>query len=169
MGAAVRAGVERGAAVERVGAPGDVAVRRLVAEDVDAVAAIESEAFTSPWSRQTFLDLADRPNLELLVLEHRDEGVIGYAVLWCIMDQGELANVAVSPRYRGRGLGTFLLSSVLDIARSRGIETLFLEVRVSNERALELYERLGFSDVGLRRGYYDDPKEDARIMKVTLA
>jgi ribosomal-protein-alanine N-acetyltransferase len=140
-----------------------------VAEDVDAVAAIESEAFTSPWSRQTFLDLADRPNLELLVLEHRDEGVIGYAVLWCIMDQGELANVAVSPRYRGRGLGTFLLSSVLDIARSRGIETLFLEVRVSNERALELYERLGFSDVGLRRGYYDDPKEDARIMKVTLA
>ncbi|MGD2046070.1 MAG: ribosomal protein S18-alanine N-acetyltransferase [Gemmatimonadota bacterium] len=155
--------------MERVGAPGDVAVRRLVAEDVDAVAAIESEAFTSPWSRQTFLDLADRPNLELLVLEHRDEGVIGYAVLWCIMDQGELANVAVSPRYRGRGLGTFLLSSVLDIARSRGIETLFLEVRVSNERALELYERLGFSDVGLRRGYYDDPKEDARIMKVTLA
>lgn len=143
-------------------------MRRMVAADVDAVAAIESEAFTSPWSRQTFLDLADRPNLELLVLEHREEGVIGYAVLWCIMDQGELANVAVTPRHRGRGLGTFLLASVLDIARRRGIETVFLEVRVSNERALDLYERLGFSDVGLRKGYYDHPKEDARIMKVTL-
>lgn len=155
--------------MERIGAPSGVTVRRMIAEDVDAVASIESEAFTSPWSRQTFLDLTDRPNLELLVLEHQEEGVIGYAVLWCIMDQGELANVAVTPRHRGRGLGTFLLASVLDIARSRGIETLFLEVRVSNERALELYERLGFSDVGVRRGYYDNPKEDARIMKVTLA
>lgn len=155
--------------MDRVDAPTGVAVRRLVAADVDAVVAIESEAFTSPWSRQTFLDLADRPNLELLVLEHEDEGVIGYAVLWCVMDQGELANVAVTPRHRGRGLGTFLLSSVLDRARGRGVDTVFLEVRVSNERALGLYERLGFSDVGLRRGYYDHPKEDARIMKVTLA
>lgn len=143
-------------------------MRRFAPEDVDAVAAIESEAFTSPWSRQTFLDLVDRPNLELLVLEHAAEGVIGYAVLWCIMDQGELANVAVTPKHRGRGLGVFLLSRVLEIARERGIETVFLEVRVSNRRAVTLYERLGFTDVGVRRGYYERPKEDARIMKVVL-
>lgn len=154
--------------MERVEAPSDVSVRRLAPADVDAVVAIESEAFTSPWSRQTFLDLVDRPNLELLVLEHRAEGIIGYAVLWCIMDQGELANVAVVPRHRGRGLGVFLLSRVLEIARERGIETVFLEVRVSNERAVALYERLGFTDVGVRRGYYEKPKEDARIMKVVL-
>jgi [ribosomal protein S18]-alanine N-acetyltransferase len=137
-------------------------------EDVQAVAGIEAEVFTSPWSAETFASLVDRPGLELLVLEDEREGVIGYAVLWCVLDQGELANVAVTPRLRGRGLGTHLLSCVLDVARERGIQTMFLEVRASNERALELYRRFGFSDVGRRKGYYDHPREDALIMAAKL-
>jgi ribosomal-protein-alanine N-acetyltransferase len=154
--------------VDRVAAPPGVRVRRLVAEDVDAVVVIETEAFSTPWHRDTFLDLVDRPTLELVVLEDREAGVIGYAVLWCVLEQGELANMAVTPAFRGRGLGGFLLSSVLERARSRGIETIFLEVRASNEPAIRLYERFGFLEVGARRGYYKDPREDARVMQAML-
>ena len=154
--------------MEPLTAPPGVTVRRLAPDDVDAVVAIETEAFSSPWRRETFLDLVGRPNVELLVLEDRAEGIIGYAVLWCIMDQGELANMAVTPVFRGRGLGRFLLSRVLDTARERGIEAVFLEVRVSNERASRLYESFGFVDVGKRRDYYDSPREDARVMRAGL-
>jgi len=154
--------------MESLTAPSGIAVRRLSPADVDAVVAIETEAFTSPWRRETFLDLLDRPGLELLVMEDRDAGVIGYAVLWCIMDQGELANMAVAPAFRGRGLGGFLLSRVLETARERGVEAVFLEVRVSNGRASRLYERFGFTDVGTRRDYYDSPREDARVMRASL-
>jgi len=145
-----------------------VRVRRMERADVGRVVGIETDAFSSPWSEETFTSLLDRPGLELLVLEDEREGVIGYAVLWCILDQGELANVAVTPRSRGRGLGAFLLASVLDVARKGGIETMFLEVRASNLKALDLYRRFGFSDVGLRKGYYDQPREDALIMAAKL-
>ncbi len=155
--------------MERVVSPADGPhVRRMRAEDVDAVVAIETESFSSPWHRETFLELIDRPTAELLVMEDAVEGVIGYAVLWCILDQGELANVAIASRMRGRGLGRTLLGRVLDIGRERGVETVFLEVRESNAPALGLYRRFGFAEVGHRRGYYDHPKEDARILMAKL-
>ncbi len=146
----------------------EVEVRTMRAEDVDAVVAIETDTFTSPWQRDTFLELIDRPTLELFVMEHVSLGIVGYAVLWCILDQGELANLAIVPALRGRGLGTRLLGRVVDVARTRGVETLYLEVRDSNRAALGLYSRFGFSQVGLRRGYYDRPKEDARILMAKL-
>ena len=141
-----------------------VEIRKMRLEDVEAVVDIETEAFSSPWRKETFAGLIDRPSLEVLVMEHADEGVIGYAVLWCILEQGELANVAITPRMRGKGLGSRLLDRVLEVARRRGVEAVYLEVRTSNTRALDLYRRFGFSDVGVRKGYYDHPKEDARIL-----
>jgi ribosomal-protein-alanine N-acetyltransferase len=138
------------------------------AADIEAVVAIESEAFTTPWQPETFLGLLDRPGVELIVMEDAAEGVIGYAVLWCISDQGELANVAVAPGRRGQGLGRYLIGRVLHVARKRGVKKVYLEVRASNERALELYGAFGFRDVGVRPGYYDHPKEDARIMMAQL-
>ncbi len=143
-------------------------VRAMRAEDVDAVVAIETEAFSSPWQKETFLELIGRRNLELLVMEHGSEGIVGYAVLWCVLDQGELANLAITPQMRGRGLGTQLLARVVQVAREHGVETMYLEVRESNEAALQLYQGFGFSQVGLRKGYYDHPKEDARILMAKL-
>lgn len=154
--------------MDGVAAPAGVTVRPLTPADVDAVAALEAEAFSSPWSRDTFLGLMDRRALELRVLESAEAGIVGYAVLWCILDQGELANMAVAPAFRGRGFGAFLLSQVLEVARERGVKTLFLEVRVSNEAAARLYGRFGFEEIGVRRGYYDRPKEDALVMRATL-
>jgi ribosomal-protein-alanine N-acetyltransferase len=146
----------------------DVTVRAMRREDVDAVLAIEAEAFSSPWQRDTFLGLIGRHNIEMLVMERAPDAVVGYAVLWCVLEQGELANLAIVPSLRGRGLGTRLLARVIDVARQRGVETIYLEVRNSNEAALRLYRHFGFSQVGLRRGYYDRPKEDARILMARL-
>jgi len=143
-------------------------IRRMMPADVERVAAIEAEAFTSPWKEDTFRSLLDRPGAELWVLDDPVEGVVGYSVLWCVLDQGELANIAVSPSHRGRGLGGRLLRMMLDLAKDRGVETIYLEVRVSNERAAALYRRFGFEEIGARRGYYDHPKEDAMLMRLRL-
>ncbi len=157
-----------GAHGEPLNAVPGVAVRPMRSGDVSVVAEIEAGTFTSPWSAQTFQSLLDRPGLELLVMEHERDGVIGYAVLWCILDQGELANVAVVPGLRGRGFGAHLLAEVIARARSRGLATVFLEVRASNESALALYRRFGFEEVGHRKAYYERPREDARIMALRL-
>ena len=148
--------------------PPGIEIRALRPSDVNAVVAIESEAFATPWQSETFLGLIGRDTVELLVMTDVSADVIGYAVLWCITDQGELANLAVAPALRGNGLGGHLLRSVMRIARDRGVKKLFLEVRASNQAALALYAGFGFDDVGLRKGYYDAPKEDARVMLATL-
>lgn len=137
-------------------------------EDVDAVVVIETEAFSSPWQRETFADLIGRDGVEIIVMTDEAAGVIGYAVLWCVLDQGELANLALTPGRRGVGLGARLLRHLMGVAAGRGVRKLFLAVRASNVEALDLYDLFGFTEVGVRRGYYDNPKEDARVMLVTL-
>lgn len=152
---------------ERAEAPTAV-IRPMAAGDVERVVGIEHEAFTSPWKADTFRTLLDRTGAELWVLEEPTEGVVAYAVVWCILDQGEIANIAVADGFRGRGHGTRLLQYVLGVARDRGVKSIYLEVRVSNEVAANLYRRFGFEEIGRRRDYYDSPKEDALIMVARL-
>jgi ribosomal-protein-alanine N-acetyltransferase len=154
--------------MKETAAPAGVLLRPMSRSDVARVVEIETEAFTSPWQEDTFAGLLDRPGVELLVLEHEADGIVGYAVLWCVVDQGELANVAVVPGRRGQGLGRWLVGRVLDIARARGLRRVYLEVRSSNERAARIYDDFGFREVGVRRDYYDQPREDARILMVEL-
>lgn len=143
-------------------------VRAMVEADVERVAAIEAEAFTTPWKADTFRTLLDRTGAVPLVLELPEAPVVGYAILWCILDQGELANIAVAPEWRGRALGAFLLDRVLEVARDRGVRSLFLEVRDSNAVARHLYETRGFIEIGRRADYYEDPREDARVLEKKL-
>ncbi len=142
--------------------------RRMEPTDVSRVAVIEAEAFTSPWKADTFQTLLQRPGAELWVLDDPQDGVMAYAVLWCILDQGELANIAVMSGHRGKGHGRRLLELVLDVARKRGVKSIYLEVRASNERAAALYRDFGFTHMGLRRDYYDNPVEDAILMVANL-
>lgn len=142
-------------------------IRAMVDRDVDRVAELEAHAFGSPWEAGTFRRLLGRSGAELLVSEVRGE-IVGYAVLWCILDQGELANIAVDPAWQRRGLGSRLLERVLERARERGVADLFLEVRESNTVARELYRRRGFVPIGVRRNYYDSPREDARVLRLEL-
>ncbi|MFQ5537027.1 MAG: ribosomal protein S18-alanine N-acetyltransferase [Gemmatimonadota bacterium] len=159
--------------MKRLDAPGLPRVRVMEARDVARVVEIESEAFTSPWRADTFLSLLDRPGAELWVLEMGGEAppdpeIVGYAVVWCVLDQAEIANIAVAPGHRGSGLGAALLEHMLEVARGRGAETVYLEVRVSNQAARRLYRRFGFEEAGVRRDYYDHPREDALVLRRKL-
>ncbi len=154
--------------MERVDAGPDAHIRPMEPEDVESVLGIESRAFTTPWQADTFLNLIGRPGSELWVMEHPVAGILAYAVLWCILDQAELANIAVRSDFRRQGYASRLLERVLQIARDRQVESIYLEVRASNTRAVELYERFGFSRVGVRKTYYDKPKEDALVMRTLL-
>jgi ribosomal-protein-alanine N-acetyltransferase len=139
-------------------------IRRAEVADVDAVAAIEASSFSNPWQPQTFRSLIQEGRAHILVAESPASTILGYAVAWWIHEQGELANLAVLPDFRGRGVGSALLDRVLADLRSAGVESLFLEVRVSNRRAAELYLSRGFSQVAVRPDYYRNPREDARIL-----
>lgn len=140
----------------------------MAGRDVDQVAAIERDAFSQPWRPETFRSLLENPTAEMWVAEGPEGVVMGYFVLWCIQEQGELANIAVAPGHRQRGLGSRLLDRAVERAREREVERLFLEVRISNVVAAEMYDRRGFREVGRRRNYYENPREDARVLMKTL-
>ena len=145
-------------------APPGTRVRPMEEGDVERVAALELSAFTTPWKATTFRNLLDRPGAVLLVLEVPPHRLAGYAVLWCIQEQGELANIAVIPELRDRRLGGYLLDRVIEAARAREVESLYLEVRVSNARARSMYAARDFQEIGVRRDYYDNPREDGRVL-----
>jgi len=142
-------------------------IRRMQDSDLDMVMEIERESFSTPWSRGTFRGLLQRSDASLWVAQVGGR-VVGYAVVWYSFREAELGNLAVAPGWRRCGLGTQLLDWALQKARERGTERVFLEVRVGNRIAQQLYERYGFSQVGLRRRYYRAPVEDARVMCLSL-
>ncbi len=159
--------VEREPEGEAVQLP--VSIRPAAVEDAEAISAIEALSFTNPWHPQTFRSLISQKRAHVLVAEEGELGVVGYAVAWWVMDQGELANLAVTEGLRGRGIGSALLDRVLTDARDHSVETLFLEVRMSNDPAFRLYLSRGFVQVAIRKDYYRRPREDARVLLKDLA
>jgi [ribosomal protein S18]-alanine N-acetyltransferase len=145
-----------------VSAPAEI--RDMTAADIAVVVAIERESYSVPWSEVTFRGLLRRQDADTVVATLRD-AVIGYAVLWSVLDQAELGNVAVSAAARCGGIGERLVREMLARASARGVREVFLEVRPSNHVARRLYERLGFVQVGRRRNYYQQPVEDALVLR----
>ena len=144
-----------------------LSLRAMTASDVPEVARIETTAFSTPWSEATFRSLLERSGVELWVAEWGGE-LAAYAILWRVRDEGGLANIAVRGDLRGRGIGSRLLSRMLKVAEDSGVRSLYLEVRESNELAREMYARRGFQEIGVRKGYYEGPREDARVLKKSL-
>jgi [ribosomal protein S18]-alanine N-acetyltransferase len=144
--------------------------RAMQAADLVAVVNVEARAYSHPWSRGNFIDsLAAGYIAELL--DAREAGVVGYFVAMPGVDELHLLNITVAPDWQGRGHGSALLDVVQAHAAERGLATLWLEVRESNQRARALYRRRGFAEVGLRRGYYPAAggREDAVVMSLPLA
>lgn len=146
------------------GTPPPVRIRLATIEDVEAVAAIEARSFSNPWHPETFRSLISQGRARILVAENPEALVVGYAVVWWVLDQGELANLAVTEDFQGQGVGSALLDRLLSDARAHEVESLFLEVRMSNTRAQELYLSRGFVQVAVRKDYYRRPREDALIL-----
>jgi [ribosomal protein S18]-alanine N-acetyltransferase len=146
-----------------------LALAPMTLEDLDEVLEIERLSFKTPWSRAAFrYEIAQNRVARCLVV--RAEGSIaGYLCLWEIGHEIHITNLAVHPRRRGQGLARALLHAMLEDGRLRGVTLAFLEVRPSNSEALGLYESLGFSVIGRRKGYYFDTGEDALVMETRLA
>lgn len=143
-------------------------LRKMTLKDIDHVMTVERRSFSAPWSRQAFVtELVDNQFARYVVAEYEGR-IIGYAGVWLIVDEGHVTNIAVDPDFRGRHLGETLLRTLMSTCVSSGMRRMTLEVRVSNFVAKRLYEKLGFVDVGVRKGYYTDNHEDAAIMWVDL-
>lgn len=169
MGAGLPESVERRAdGVDDVADAPDVTLRPMEAGDVPRVGGIERASFTRPWKEETFRRLLERGRTRLQVAVDPGGRVVGYFVLWHVRDEAELANIAVDPEHRGRGVGALLLDRAVALAREAGAGSLFLEVRASNESAAALYRSRGFQVVAVRKKYYDSPTEDALVMLRSL-
>ena len=146
-----------------------VRLERARATDVSEVAALERTCYADPWPATSFDGLQDNPAVHFVVARQGDGGrLTGYVIGWFVADEGEVANLAVSPESRRNGVGTALLDSLLADAAARGTRALFLEVRESNVAARKLYTSRNFEEVGRRRRYYRSPEEDALILRCTL-
>ncbi|HEX5344464.1 MAG TPA: ribosomal protein S18-alanine N-acetyltransferase [Duganella sp.] len=135
--------------------------------DLADVYALEQSVYPHPWSMANFEDSLSS-NYEAWVLRDRDGDLLGYFLLMAVVDEAHLLNVAVSADKQGQGLGRFLLNQAVACARGLGMESVLLEVRPSNTRALQIYERYGFKQIGRRKGYYPaagGQREDAIVMR----
>jgi ribosomal-protein-alanine N-acetyltransferase len=138
--------------------------------DLPAVLAIERNAFPTPWTAAFFEKELSTPFARLVVaVTHHawQEAVVGYTCRWRVTDEVHLLNVAVHPAWRGRGVGRRLVEAVCEEGRTTQGRSVFLEVRAGNGPARRLYARLGFVELGLRRGYYGIG-QDAIVMERSL-
>lgn len=135
-------------------------IDKATAAQAPAIAALEARCFPAdPWPVETILS---KINEFFLALE--GDEILGYLCLSHVLDEGSIDNIAVSPKQRRRGVAEALVAAAGEEARRLGLAFITLEVRAGNEPAIRLYEKQGFAQVGLRRGYYEKPKEDAILM-----
>ena len=131
---------------------------------IPQIAALERACFSDPWSENLLEDALFDPQASFIVAEDGEEGnILGYAGLHAVMDEGYMDNIAVREDYRGNGIADDLLDVFIRFGQEH-LAFLTLEVRPSNDPAIQLYYKHGFVQVGRRKDYYQDPKEDAIIM-----
>ena len=142
-------------------------IEKMNAAHVSQIAELEKLCFSDPWSEKSIeTELSCRLSVWLVALE--GEQVVGYVGSQTVIDESDMMNIAVHPDFRRRGIAEALVAELEAALRQRGSRALTLEVRDSNAPAIALYEKLGFAQVGLRKNYYRNPKEDARILRKEL-
>jgi ribosomal-protein-alanine N-acetyltransferase len=147
-----------------------VEIRPLGEDDLVEVVALEQEVYPLPWSRACFRNELSRPYSHLHGLCEAGSGLlVGYICFWILYNEMHVLNLAVKPSWRGRGLGKLLLNHALDEARGQEVSLVSLEVRVSNEVAINLYHSVGFRRVGVRPNYYSPEREDALLMQLDMS
>ena len=140
-------------------------LRKLELRDLTAIERIERESYPTPWSRSMFAgELAKPSSLSLGAFDPESKELVGYLVISRYVDAWHVMNLAVTESYRRRGVARTLLDELFEVTAADERRGYTLEVRVSNEGAIKLYEAMGFVARGVRRGYYTDNREDALIM-----
>lgn len=136
-------------------------------KDLTKIVDIENASMSCPWSFCSF-DEAICSNHSFIIVAEEDGVIAGYSVFYLTPPESELPDIVVEEGYRGRGLGRQLLEYSIGELKSRGIETVFLEVRVSNTPARTIYEHMGFEEIGVRKYFYSNPVEDAVCMRLDI-
>jgi ribosomal-protein-alanine N-acetyltransferase len=141
-----------------------VSIKPMRLEDISAVLEIEQMSFPTPWPRDAYQHELKDNRLACYLVAREFQRVLGYAGMWVILDEAHVTTIAVDPLHRRRRIGERLLVALIDEAMRRGARWVTLEVRKSNLGAQALYRKYGFKDIGIRKGYYSDNREDAIVM-----
>ena len=139
-------------------------IRKMTDREVPQVAELEKLCFAMPWSEKSVAGELDNP-LALWLVAMEGDRLAGYVGSQTVMDETDMMNLAVAPQFRRQGVGEALVNALTASLKEMGSRCLTLEVRDSNEAARALYGKLGFREIGRRRGYYRDPREDALILR----
>lgn len=135
--------------------------------DVDEVLTIERESFAEPWTKSMFLDELANRSARLLVFK-LDGEIMGYMCYWEVLDEAHLMTIAVHPRRRGEGFGSFLMQKLEELSRKAGLKRIILDVARRNQTARNLYGKCGFRSIGFRKNYYKVTGDDALVMEKWL-
>ena len=147
-----------------------VRLRKMHKDDLPNILNIEAKNYQYPWRENVFKDCFIATSYSNWVCEDEAENIIGYAVLSIGAGEAHVINISIAPEVQGQGLGYKMMTHLIKIATKKA-ETMFLEVRPSNQGAIHLYNKLGFNEVGLRKGYYpaeNGQREDAVILALEL-
>ncbi|WP_309727872.1 ribosomal protein S18-alanine N-acetyltransferase [Chamaesiphon sp. OTE_75_metabat_556] len=145
-------------------------VQPISVDEIDSIVILDRLCFGGLWSIDSYRREMTNENSHFLgvsidkTLEPETSGIIGFGCFWAILDEAHITLLGVHPQYQRQGLGKLLLGALLDKARSIEMARATLEVRASNQGAIDLYERFGFQTVGRRKKYYQDTGEDGVIM-----
>lgn len=131
--------------------------------DIPSVVKLEQTCFEEPWSSQSLESYVNNKDAVFLVSESNGE-IAGYAGMYYVYPEGYITNVAVFEKFRNQGIATQILKKIFEISEKEGVDRCSLEVRVSNQTAIHVYEKMGFQGVGERKNFYDNPTENALIM-----
>ncbi len=138
-------------------------IRKMTNANISIAAEIEKKCFVHPWSEQSIESEFSREN-SIFLMAFEEETPVGYVGLSVVLDEGYIGNLAVVEDYRRKGIGKALMLELINECKTLDLAFVTLEVRVSNEPAVKLYESLGFTQVGCRKNYYKDPIEDALLL-----
>ncbi len=139
-------------------------IRAMDINDVERVVELENILFTSSWNASDFMyEILENQFSYNFVLEE-DEYIVGYVGVWIMYEQSQITTIGIDPHYQRRGLGRALLEAMIDFALQQDCQVMSLEVRISNQKALSLYQSLGFQTKAIRKNYYQDNHEDAYLM-----
>jgi [ribosomal protein S18]-alanine N-acetyltransferase len=142
-----------------------IELRKLKLRDLGVIEEIERASYPTPWSRSMFAgELAKPSSICLGAVDGEQDELVGYLIISRYVDAWHVMNIAVAPAYRRKGIARALMERLFEVTERDARRGYTLEVRVSNDAAISLYEALGFRARGIRRGYYTDNREDALIM-----
>lgn len=147
-------------------------IRKAEKSELAKIAELEKEIFPDAWSVKSLEDTWIQNNAEIFIVfqkeNHADTEMQGYVIFYYVLDEGEIARIAVSPSVRRQGVATKIYNHLVEFCEEKAIKKIMLEVRENNESAKAFYRKCGFQEDGIRKNYYDNPKENAVLMSVKL-